>query len=600
MGRLILFSGSVFNNSHLPRSTKQNQKLQQRSHSIQPGAILSRGQRNHFVGMCGDDPSVDVDNDVIAIQVIQPTPNISPTLSLKSFSGDLGSLGASESSMDPPLIAQPPHSPTSSLKRLSPLGGHSKIDRRVSFSDDSAELDPNTDSDATGRNLHSPKPQSNRIPFMNYLQVPGQQAPLSFVVPQLTPEARIAQTSPQARKRRSTRLLKTSSFCSINSEGDGDIFGPTGELKMPEQVKLRKHSSSCDGGEDCNSNHNKSVQANNHPKSSLDPLSDYTEFHDDCRSDISELFGSKSDIGSMPGSPRELKNQGTFSDQEGSIKSLSIDQEDLCYEAPQHLSLQSMEDDERTAESSDAPTVVAKGHKNQVKSGPPFNNPEYDAIMQHQMATLTNEGDDDEICASSSCSISMGSENGETSHQITVPVTIEHPPPEMRCCSPTEGNPTSEEVHPFGSSTSQTASSLGAMVSFSSGHNLARQETLHTDSSLDTEEIVPASPSSMPNLTTSTTTVKKAPDDTPMTMRMVLVRDIGVQVCGDSPNLNMTRKYHEINPSTCLGRRRSKSAECRSSLVGPDGETGSSSENLGRKAGLSQAPKLTYSTEILF
>ena len=97
-----------------------------------------------------------------------------------------------------------------------------------------------------------------------------------------------------------------------------------------------------------------------------------------------------------------------------------------------------------------------------------------------------------------------------------------------------------------------------------------RQDTLHTDSGLDTEEIVPASPPrppeqlvGRPNCPKSAQADEQRKNYQPTAaasaipallgaagdedviidgVRMVLVRDIGVQVCGDSPLLNSTRE----------------------------------------------------------
>ena len=104
-----------------------------------------------------------------------------------------------------------------------------------------------------------------------------------------------------------------------------------------------------------------------------------------------------------------------------------------------------------------------------------------------------------------------------------------------------------------------------------------RQDTLHTDSGLDTEEIVPASPPrppeqlvGRPDCPTSAQADEQRKNYQPAAataaasaipallgaagdedviidgVRMVLVRDIGVQVCGDSPLLNSTREERSI------------------------------------------------------
>lgn len=234
---------------------------------------------------------------------------------------------------------------------------------------------------------------ASQIPFMNYLQVPGQAPNCSFVItPQQQMAVVAAQTSPQARKRRQTRLMKAGSFCSISSEGDGDIFGPTGELLPAQETtnkrsKFRQLSSSLDSASSelypaatrGNFDSPAIVPAATlsddgamlcNPKS-FDPLSDYSEFQaDDCRSDISDLFSRTSppeeeeELGeeelrgeqvqraqdatggaqlgaaaaaaaTAPKSSKKcayfLQAQGTFSDP-GSIRSLSIDQEDVTFE----------------------------------------------------------------------------------------------------------------------------------------------------------------------------------------------------------------------------------------------------------------------------
>ena len=83
--------------------------------------------------------------------------------------------------------------------------------------------------------------------------------------------------------------------------------------------------------------------------------------------------------------------------------------------------------------------------------------------------------DDYEGYVSSSCSISMSSEI-ESSHLITVPVFVEPAPPELRP-SPGEVDQLSELWRGEGGQA-----------------RLQHQETLHTDSGLDTEEICPATP----------------------------------------------------------------------------------------------------------
>merc|ERR1719295_121255 len=150
---------------------------------------------------------------------------------------------------------------------------------------------------------------------MSYLTVPGQTSVVTVTVPavapQLSPEAKRAQTSAQARKRRATRLMKVGSFCSITSEGDGDIFDSagTGQLKEEDEDEMEDEDlaaimSSPVGGDatspcslSVNPDSDCSLSAGRSPverkRKQSDPLSEYSEFvHDDCYSDISDLFGT--------------------------------------------------------------------------------------------------------------------------------------------------------------------------------------------------------------------------------------------------------------------------------------------------------------------
>ena len=63
-------------------------------------------------------------------------------------------------------------------------------------------------------------------------------------------------------------------------------------------------------------------------------------------------------------------------------------------------------------------------------------------------------------------------------------------------------------------------------------------------------------------------------------MRMVLVRDIGIQVSGDSPNLNLARKFKP--PSAAAGSHGAGSGNggaTGSGITGSSGATGSSSHH---------------------
>lgn len=163
-GRLPQFPPH-FRRHHHPR-------LKQRSLSIQPDAAARGGgytrQRRRFqfppdANPDDDDAAARGSGDVISIQIIQATPNISPTCSLRSFSGDAESNGGGPSPSGN-LLAFPPPAGSSLLKR--PSGGSSPgSERRVSFSEDSIDNEESRD---------SPQPAgkpSAAVPFMNYLQV---------------------------------------------------------------------------------------------------------------------------------------------------------------------------------------------------------------------------------------------------------------------------------------------------------------------------------------------------------------------------------------------------------------------------------------------
>ena len=126
----------------------------------------------------------------------------------------------------------------------------------------------------------------------------------------------------------------------------------------------------------------------------------------------------------------------------------------------------------------------------------------------------------------------------ESSHQITVPVFIEPAPPEIRFYGDVSQHEVGGEREP----------------------RLVHQETLHTDSGLDTEEICPATPTGG---RFSAGTVTESDN-----LRMVLVRDIGIQCSAESPNLNLHRRsksaevgdHLETSPSLtrCKGKFQSE------------------------------------------
>ena len=265
--------------------------------------------------------------------------------------------------------------------------------------------------------------------------MPGQQ----LVAPHLSTEAVAAQTSPQARRRRATRLLKTGSFCSITSEGDGDIFGDVPDpVASAEECALLGTAIANNSGRASISTMGSSPGA---AVARADPLSDYSELHSDggC-SDISDLFRKNA---------QELEG-------------MSFD--DISCEVP---------------------------------------------TVQVQRGTNAEGGDGNSLY-----SLSLGSEDNNPREIITVPVTIEHPPPELR-------EPQTSE-----------ASTQQATPAAIAHHRLDSIEA----SGASLEACEDEASALLPAQST-------ADEETNSGMRMVLVRDIGIQVCGDSPNLNLARKF---------------------------------------------------------
>ena len=173
---------------------------------------------------------------------------------------------------------------------------------------------------------------------------------------------------------------------------------------------------------------------------------------------------------------------------------------------------------------------------------------------------------------SSSCSISMSSDV-ESSHQITVPVFIEPAPPEIRRTTPPQPPPLLLHHQPLlageeaggggGLLVGSSGSDLRGLLRGEQAPRLIHQETMHTDSGLDTEDICPASPTNSRFSADLPDSPKLAKHGGPSTvaagsvvgggnvsggafdddsLRLVLVRDIGIQCCAESPNLSMRRR----------------------------------------------------------
>ena len=114
-----------------------------------------------------------------------------------------------------------------------------------------------------------------------------------------------------------------------------------------------------------------------------------------------------------------------------------------------------------------------------------------------------------------------------------MPVTIEHPPPEMRLetqpqkveagCQQVTPASIAHHLGPSMACMTSTADSSAAQVSCS-GQQEVQKEAVEAMAVASLESSLEPG------------------------MKMVLVRDIGIQVSGDSPNLNLTRKFKPNSP----------------------------------------------------
>ena len=352
---------------------------------------------------------------------------------------------------------------------------------------------------------------------MSYLQVPGQEyrdrgsggrvSPLDRQRLRLPSGGIDGSQSSQAPRKKLGYQSSIESYYSFASEGDGDIFASSENVRRGGLGRVQRQTSFC-------------IPDSN--------ISEYSEFNEDFQSSISDLFRRG-----------RLENQGTFSEQ-GSIRSLSIDQEEITFELP------GMRAEEINATAED-------GTENGSQSG----NPNYLSVPaicefsgSHEYAPDLPY-DDYEGYISSSCSISMSSDL-ESSHQITVPVFIEPAPPENRFFT---GDASAEPM--------LSEFWRDRADAFPHPPRLQHQETLHTDSGLDTEDICPATPTGgrFSVLSPGSPGASKRPGDAANVaahdenLRMVLVRDIGIQCCAESPNLNLHRRSKSAeNAVECLER----------------------------------------------
>ena len=161
---------------------------------------------------------------------------------------------------------------------------------------------------------------------------------------------------------------------------------------------------------------------------------------------------------------------------------------------------------------------------------------------------------------------------------ITVPVTIEHPPPEMRLANtqPQKVEAGCQQVtpasiaHHLGPSMSCMASSTDELTSGGFAQGGARavishplepevvnkqlqtctgsEQTYYSSSSA--EGAVGGAIALQTEVQTEavSVSVEAMAANLEPGMKMVLVRDIGIQVSGDSPNLNLARKFKQGSP----------------------------------------------------
>ena len=148
---------------------------------------------------------------------------------------------------------------------------------------------------------------------MSYLQVPGQENRSNSSARMSPLERRLRLPSGgidgsqhseslnyQSSRKRLGYQSSIESYYSFASEGDGDIFASSENIRRG-MGRVQRQTSFC-------------IPDSN--------ISEYSEFNEDFHSSISDLFRRG-----------RLENQGTFSEQ-GSIRSLSIDQEEITFELP--------------------------------------------------------------------------------------------------------------------------------------------------------------------------------------------------------------------------------------------------------------------------
>ena len=320
--------------------------------------------------------------------------------------------------------------------------------------------------------------------------------------------------------------MKTGSFCSITSEGDGDIFSEDANCggcgPSPASISSQPRGSTSSSGK-------------------YDPLSDYSEWqNEDTRSDISELFQAK--MTPTEASPLlEAAAQPLPSAETLSANSSSLDE--ITYEVPTTTVL--------------TPKVTRTSTS--------------EVNLEAEVSSVSlSIGRTIRICISvanyQNIYIFSGSE--DNNQLITVPVTIEHPPPELRTSA---DNSTQSHHHHQHSQPQKVEAGCQQVTPASIAHHLGPSMTCMTSTgdlaSADATEAcggtsvavsvsasakgasMAASASELQQpMAVDAMAVAAASANLEPGMKMVLVRDIGIQVSGDSPNLNLARKFKQGSP----------------------------------------------------
>ena len=151
-----------------------------------------------------------------------------------------------------------------------------------------------------------------------------------------------------------------------------------------------------------------------------------------------------------------------------------------------------------------------------------------------------------------------------------MPVTIEHPPPEMRLADTTTCIQIPQKVeagcqqvtpasiaHHLGPSSMSSACMASSSTDYETSgisHPLEPEvvnkqlQTAGSEYSSSAEGAVGGAIALQTEVQTEAVSVEAMAANLEPGMKMVLVRDIGIQVSGDSPNLNLARKFKQGSP----------------------------------------------------